>query len=141
MNVFEEKIRVETKNKLEVLDITEEIKRVVSKSKVTHGLVVLWTPHTTAAVTINESDSDLWIDILETYKKLVPTSGSYRHNLKYQGIPSEQNAHAHILNSLIKPYLVIPLVNGKMTLGTWQSILFIELDGGRRREVVIYIYS
>ena len=134
-----EEISINTKERLEVVDITRNIEDVVGKSDNKNGVVVVWEPHTTAAVAVNEHDHDLWIDILETLKGLITIEGPYRHNKRYIGVAGEQNAHAHILNCLIKPNLTIPLRDGKMLLGTWQSILFIELDGPRRRSVDVHL--
>lgn len=78
---------------------------------------------------------------LEHIKKLVPLKGDYKHNAKYSSTSGEQNAHAHILSSLIKPSVHVPIENGKPALGTWQSILFIELDGARNRKVKMKVVS
>jgi secondary thiamine-phosphate synthase enzyme len=71
---------------------------------------------------------------------LVPIKGKYRHNAKYTGLPGEQNAHAHILSSIIKPYLIVPIINGSLKLGTWQSLFLIELDGPRNREIMVQVF-
>lgn len=128
-------LSIQTQQQLQVLDITDMIEEVAEK--VTNGFIVAFVPHTTAAITIQEPDRDLWEDMLSTFKKLVPLKANYKHNAKYSGMSGEQNAHAHILSSLIKPSVHIPVENGELALGTWQSILFIELDGGRRRKVKI----
>lgn len=130
-----EEITIQTKKRLQVIDITDQVKETVEDLK--EGFLVAFVPHTTAAITIQEPDRELWEDLLSTYKKLVPIKGEYKHNAKYSGMSGEQNAHAHILSSLIKPFVYLPIVNGKLALGTWQSILFIELDGGRTRKVKI----
>lgn len=130
-----DEIRVKTDEQLQVKDITGKVKDKVKELE--DGLVTLYVPHTTAAVTIQEGDRDLWNDILDTYKKLVPLKDDYKHNAKYSEMSGEQNAHAHILSSMIKPSVNIPIEGSKMELGTWQKILFIELDGGRSRKVKI----
>ncbi|NIQ05166.1 MAG: YjbQ family protein [Candidatus Korarchaeota archaeon] len=132
-------IKVTTKEKLQILDITEEIEETISG--VNEGVVVAYVPHTTAAITIQEHDTELWEDLLNAYQKLVPIKGNYKHNAKYSGMPSEQNAHSHILSSMIKPFILIPVVNDQLQLGTWQKILFIELDGGRHRTVKLLTIS
>ena len=132
-------LRISTHKRIEILDITGEVQRIVEESGIKNGLVNLWVPHSTAAIAVNEHDTDLWEDIIGTLQKLAPLKGNYRHNAKYSWSAGEQNAHAHILNCLIKPGVSIPLENGRMHLGTWQSILFIEMDGSRSREVHVQI--
>jgi len=128
-----------TRKRMEILDITEKVRRVVEESGITNGLVNLWVSHTTAAIAVNEHDTDLWEDILTAFERLVPIRAEYRHNAKYGWSSREQNAHAHILNCLIKPNVTIHLKNGRMRLGTWQSILFIEMDGSRTRTVHVEV--
>ena len=128
-----------TRTRMEVLDVTANISKVVKESGVTKGLVNVWVPHATAAIAVNEHDTDLWKDILVAFERLVPVKADYSHNAKYGWNAGEQNAHAHILNCLIKPDVTIPLENGGLQLGTWQSILFIEMDGPRTRRVRVQV--
>jgi secondary thiamine-phosphate synthase enzyme len=128
-----------TRKRMEILDVTSNVKRIVRESGVKKGLVNVWDPHSTAAIAVNEHDTDLWEDILSTFERLVPIKADYRHNAKYGWSAGEQNAHAHILNCLIKPDVNIPLENGSLQLGTWQSILFIEMDGPRTRRVRVQV--
>ncbi len=124
---------------MEILDITGETSRAVEESGIKDGLVNLWVPHATAAIAVNEHDTDLWTDILAAFERLVPIRADYRHNAKYGWNPHEQNSHAHILNCLIKPNVTVPLKSGRMLLGTWQSVLFIEMDGPRTRTVHVHV--
>lgn len=133
------KVDVRTDRQFQVLDITSKIKRCIED--VDEGLLTVFSLHTTAAVTIQENDRELWEDLLDTYKKLVPLKNDYEHNAKYPGRSGEQNAHAHILASLIQPSVHIPIEDGELGLGTWQKILFIELDGGRHRKVMVKVLS
>jgi len=132
-------VSVRTGKKLEIIDVTRDVSRVVEESGIEDGLVNLWVPHSTAAIAVNEHDTDLWEDILSTMEKLVPVKDDYRHNAKYGWAPHEQNAHAHILNCIIKPDVTIPLQGGRMQLGTWQSVLFIEMDGPRSRSIRVQV--
>ena len=132
-------LHLKTKKKLEISDITQTIIPLVHESQITNGLINIWIPHTTAGLTVNEHDPDLWNDMLSTMVKLVPLKAHYSHNAKYGPLSREQNAHAHILSSLMKPSLSIPLTGGEMILGTWQSILLVELDGPRNRSLHIQI--
>ncbi|MEF8874979.1 MAG: secondary thiamine-phosphate synthase enzyme YjbQ [Candidatus Thermoplasmatota archaeon] len=132
-------IDVRTDRQLEVQDITSKVRRCVED--VEEGVVTAYVLHTTAALTIQEDDRELWEDLLNTYKRLVPLKGDYEHNAKYSKRSGEQNAHAHILASLIQPSVHIPIEDGELGLGTWQKILFVELDGGRHRKVMVKVLS
>jgi len=139
MDFYSQDLRISTRKRIEILDVTNEVQRIIEKSGIKNGLVNLWVPHSTAAIAVNEHDVDLWEDIVSLLQKIVPVMGDYRHNAKYRWSAGEQNAHAHILNCLIKPGVSIPLENGRMHLGTWQSILFIEMDGSRSRTIHVQI--
>lgn len=139
MRFLVKEISLETRKKMEILDVTRDVLRIIRESEVRNGIVNLWTPHATTAVAVNEHDIDLWEDILSAMKKLVPIEADYRHNAKYRGVPQEQNAHAHILNCMIKPNVTMPFSEGKMELGPWQSLLFIEMDGPRSRSLHVQV--
>lgn len=130
---------VQSRRKMEIINVTGRVSGAIEQSGIRNGFVNIWVPHTTAALAVNEHDPDLWEDILAVMEKIAPIRGDYRHNAKYGWIPSEQNAHAHILNCLIKPCLTIPLVDGRVLLGTWQAILFIEMDGPQTRRVQVQV--
>ncbi|MEM1514732.1 MAG: secondary thiamine-phosphate synthase enzyme YjbQ [Candidatus Bathyarchaeia archaeon] len=132
-------LSIKSKEKMQIINVTGEVGGIIERSGIKNGLINLWVPHTTAAITVNENDPDLWMDILAVMEKIAPTRGNYRHNAKYKCVPGEQNAHAHILSSLIKTFITIPIVDGRMLLGTWQSILFIEMDGPRTRTIHVQI--
>lgn len=139
MKIYWGAIPVYADKYLKILDVTKDVERVVRESGIKEGFVVVYSPKPTSAVAINENDPDLWEDMLEAYQRLVPIKAEYRHNAKYRGIPSEENAHAHILNTFIGTSVVIPVRNGKLQLGTWQSVLYIELDGFKRRELTVQV--
>jgi len=139
MNVYSRDVRISTSKRIEILDVTREVQRMVEESGIRNGLVNIWVPHSTAAIAVNEHDTDLWEDIIDVLQKIAPVKGDYRHNAKYSWSMGEQNAHAHILSSLINSGVTIPLENGRMHLGTWQSILFIEMDGSRSRRIYVQI--
>jgi len=139
MNFYSEDIMLSTNKRIEIIDITDEVYAVVKRSGIKNGIVNLWAPHSTAAIAVNEHDTDLWEDILDVLQRIAPLNGDYRHNAKYGWSIREQNAHAHILSCIIKPGVSIPLENGRMQLGMWQSILFIEMDGSRSRRVHVQV--
>jgi len=127
-------IPVNTSNRTEMLDITAEVERVVQESNLKEGLCIIFVPHTTAAVTINENaDPDVLVDILQELEKVIPFNDDYRH--------LEGNSAAHIKSSLIGSSISVIIENGHLKLGTWQGIIFCEFDGPRTRDVWIKIIS
>ena len=137
MEIFWDEIPVSTREHLKVVDITDKVESIVEKRKVREGNIFVYNPHVTSAITINEPDPELWDDLLTAYQRLVPLKADYHHNAKYRGIPHEENAHAHILNTFIGQSVTIPIREGKLLLGTWQAVLFIELDGGKKRNLIV----
>ncbi len=122
-----QRLDVKSEKRIEVIDITKDIEKIISSHN--HGrMCFVYVPHTTAALTINEAETGLMRDIEKICSILLPEI-NYEHNL------IDNNAKAHILSSFFKPSLLVPLKNNRLLLGTWQRILFIELDGPRQREV------
>jgi len=132
MNIQEFSVR--TRTRTEFLDITEPVRKIVKESKVPSGLAVVFVPHTTAAVTINENaDPNVQHDILADLDRLIPLTGPYQH--------SEGNSAAHIKSSLVGPSKTLFIDNGHLALGTWQGVYFCEFDGPRTRKVWVKIIS
>ena len=118
--------QLETRRRQEMVDITGSVAADLKQAGISDGLCTVFVVHTTAAVTINENaDPTVPRDIMGKLRQLVPENDGYRH--------LEGNSDAHILSSLLGPSLVIPVEQGRLTLGTWQGIFFVELDGPRRR--------
>jgi secondary thiamine-phosphate synthase enzyme len=130
---YSETIEVRTKSSHEIVDITGQVNSAIKRSKVKDGSMTVFTPHTTTALTVNENEGRLIKDIEKKLLDLVPKGQGYHHD----GI--DGNAHSHILASIIGCSISIPIIGGSPSLGTWQSILFIELDGPRNRKVIIQI--
>lgn len=127
-----EKISIKTTSRTELVDITDRIGLIVSKSQIKDGVCSLFCPHTTAGLTINENaDPSVKMDIVNTLNRLIP------HNLNYAH--SEGNSDAHIKSSLMAQSLAIFIEGGRLALGTWQGIYFCEGDGPRTREVWVKI--
>lgn len=123
-------IELESKKRNEFIDITSKVEEKVKGVK--EGKCIVFCPHTTAALTINEViDPDVKRDISDFLSKLVPEHGNYKH--------IEGNSDAHIKSSLIGCSEEILVKNGKLRLGTWQGIMFCEFDGPRRREVWVKV--
>ncbi|MHC1635439.1 MAG: secondary thiamine-phosphate synthase enzyme YjbQ [Candidatus Methanospirareceae archaeon] len=126
-----ERIEIETKRETELIDITEEVNRLVKG--VEAGVCVIFTKHTTTGIIINENESGLKNDILDLLNKLIPKGGGYQHDR------IDDNAHSHLRAILLGSSVTVPIEDGKLALGTWQSIFFVECDGPRRREVYVKV--
>lgn len=121
-----------TKVREEFVDITRTIEEDVRSSGLKEGLCVVYVPHTTAAVTINEdADPSVKEDVLRQLKVLVPRDGNYSHG--------EGNSDAHIKSSLLGVSQIIPIHEGRLVLGTWQGIFFCEFDGPRNRRFYVLL--
>jgi len=124
------RIDVPTRARTQFLDITGIVAAELAKSGVESGTCSVYMPHTTAGLTINENaDPDVARDILVGLARLVPEKGDYRH--------AEGNSDAHIKASLMGFSVMVPVVNGRLALGTWQAIYFCEFDGPRHRHVLV----
>ena len=123
---------VKTSGRVQLLDITHLIEKVVAESGVESGLCTVYVPHTTAAVTINENaDPSVKSDIVKELNKIIPFDDNYSH--------LEGNAAAHIKSSIIGASETIPVDGGRLVLGTWQGICFCEFDGPRSRKVMVKV--
>ncbi len=123
-----ETFAVKTSSKTELKDITGEVDRAIQSAGVDRGVCFLFVPHTTAAVTINESaDPSVKSDILMVLNKIIPWEEAYRH--------LEGNSPAHVKASIIGPSEIIAVEGGRLKLGTWQGVFFCEFDGPRSRKV------
>ncbi len=123
-------IPVHTHAREEIVAVTPEVGGAVSSLGITDGAVLLFCPHTTAALTVNEgTDPDVRADVGAALKKLVPEH-PFRH--------SEGNSPAHVRSALLGPSLVLPVLSGKLVLGTWQGVYFCEFDGPRERWVWVF---
>ncbi len=129
-----ETLSVSTSRQTELIDITSQVSRVVAESNVDEGTCLVYVPHTTAAVTINESaDPSVTRDILMVLNKIIPSADDYRH--------AEGNSPAHIKATLVGPSERLIVRNGDLILGRWQGIFFCEFDGPRSRKVVVQVAS
>lgn len=137
MKNFSEEISIDTKAPAEFIDITDVVTRVCEKSGVREGLAVIFTRHTTTAVKINENCPRLVDDMISFLSRIVPDL-QYRHD---EGtFDSRRNARGHIQSLFLNTSETVPVSGGRLALGSWQSIFFVELDGPRdKRQVTIKI--
>ncbi len=121
---------IETHERTQLIDITDRVAGEVARSGVRQGAVLVYVPHTTAGVTVNENaDPSVRRDLLMALDRLVPADLPFSH--------LEGNADAHVKASLVGTEIVVPVVDGRLALGTWQGIFFAEFDGPRRRKVLV----
>jgi len=125
--------QIKTQRRNELIDITEQVRQAVAASGVRDGVALVYVPHTTAGVTINENaDPDVVHDLLTTLAELIPQHRpGYRH--------SEGNSDAHVKASLIGSSVAVIIEQGRLQLGTWQGIYFCEFDGPRSRKVMLQL--
>ncbi len=125
-------INISTTKRVDLLDITSQIQKVISESNVKNGIVTVYVPHTTCGITINEgTDPDVVRDIKYQLEQLIPFQQGYRH--------AEGNSDSHIKTCLVGSSENIIIDNGKLILGVWQSIFLCDFDGPRNRKVYIKI--
>jgi secondary thiamine-phosphate synthase enzyme len=124
---------VKTTRKVQVIDITRTVREIVERSALPEGVCCVFVPHATAAIAINESaDPNVGEDLLDALAKLIP-EGIWRHDR------IDDNAAAHIKAAIVGPSETVPVTNGRLLLGTWQSLMLVEFDGPRERRVIVQI--
>jgi secondary thiamine-phosphate synthase enzyme len=133
MQMFRKMVDVHTSQRVEMVDITRLVEEAVRNSAFQEGLVNIYSRHSTSAVVINENEAGLVEDFLTALKKLVPTGAGYLHDR------IDNNADSHIRGFLVGGSQTVPFQEGRMMLGTWQSIFFVELDGPRHRTLTVTV--
>jgi len=129
-----EEISIKTGKQFDFIDITAQVKDIVTKSGVSQGLCCVYVSHTTAGVTINENaDPDVPTDIIMGLDKIAPLRAGYRH--------AEGNSAAHIKTALVGPSVTLIIEAGRLILGTWQAVFFCDFDGPRNRKCFIKVLA
>ena len=127
-------LKIKSNKRCEMIDITRDVQDIIFKEKLQSGYLIVYVPHTTAGITINEgADPSVQRDIIKTLNNLIPESGDYHH--------MEGNSDAHIKASLIGSSVTVLIENNNLKLGTWQHIFFYEGDGPRNRKVFLDIFK
>ncbi len=125
-------ISLKTKNQTELIDITGKINSLITKSTIEEGACLVFVPHTTAGITINENaDADVKSDIIKELNTVIPFDDDYKH--------AEGNSAAHIKSVLCGVNLNMIIKDSKLVLGTWQGVYFCEFDGPRLRKIIVRI--
>jgi secondary thiamine-phosphate synthase enzyme len=136
MTVITRNIQIKSKSENDILDITDQVSKIVEESKIEKGAVIVFVVGSTAAITTIEYEPGLKKDFPEMLSKLAPKDIEYSHDNAWH----DGNGHSHVRASLIGPSLAIPIIVGRLTLGTWQQIVLVEMDTRpRERKIILQV--
>jgi secondary thiamine-phosphate synthase enzyme len=134
--IFSETISISTKGFSDIIDLTDLVGGVLKRSKIENGLVTVFCPGSTGAVTTIEYESGVLKDLQRAIEKIVPSNIPYDHDRRW----GDGNGFSHVRAALMKPSLSVPLIKGRLSLGTWQQIVFIDFDNrNRNRNILVHI--
>jgi secondary thiamine-phosphate synthase enzyme len=129
-------IQLSTCGDADVHDITDQVARLVTQSGLKHGTATVFCPSSTSALTTIEFENGAVSDLKRLFDEIIPTNREYAHNARWH----DGNGHSHIRASLLGPSLTIPFVDGALTLGTWQQVIYVDFDNKpRRRELIVQL--
>lgn len=134
MTTFTDYMWFNTRQRKELINITDEISARVDKSKVKEGLCLVSAMHITAAIWVNDEEEGLKHDLMEWVEKLAPMNPNYRHHQT-----GEDNGDAHLKRTLMNYQCVLPITKGKLDLGPWEQVFYVEFDGMRKKRVIVKI--
>ncbi|MBC7074039.1 YjbQ family protein [Candidatus Parcubacteria bacterium] len=127
-----------TKGFCDIIDITSRVQEAVKKSGIRDGFCIVSCPGSTIGITTIENEPELLKDFKELLEKLIPSNKEYHHDKVW----GEANGFSHLRSALIKPFLIVPIENGKLVLGTWQQIVFVDFDSREReREIFVKVFG
>ena len=136
MKVESKKIQISSRGEDDLIDIKEQISNVIKGSDIGNGIVAVFVSGSTAAITTIEYEPGLSHDFTEMLSRIIPKHIQYKHEDTWH----DGNGHSHVRASLIGPSLIVPIIDGKLTLGTWQQIVLLEMDTRpRNRNVILQI--
>ncbi len=136
MKVSSKEVHLETEGELDIKDITDLVQETISEFRIENGIITVFVPGSTGAVTTIEYEPGLLKDLPRTLEKIAPKNIPYEHDNRWH----DGNGHSHVRASIVGPSLTIPLINGRLTLGTWQQIIFMELDvRPRSRRLILQV--
>lgn len=136
MSVFSDRLHFTTQGNFDIHDITEEVKKKLSQSGMQNGLLTVFVPGSTGAVTTIEYEPGLLDDLKAFFDKIIPIKNDYNHNVAWQ----DNNGYSHLRASFVGASVSVPFCKGELTLGTWQQIIFIDFDcRNREREIIVQI--
>jgi len=136
MTTFCDEINIKTKGEVDIINITDDLQNIVNKSKLKDGIVCVFVPGSTGTITTIEYEPGLMKDLPKALQKIAPKGDHYDHHETWH----DDNGHSHVRASLMGPSITVPIRNGKLIHGTWQQIVFVELDTSNRdREIIVQI--
>ncbi len=136
MTVITKHLSINTRGENDILDVTEDVAEAVVESRLSNGVVTIFVPGSTGALTTIEYEPGLLKDLPNVLERVAPRRLEYEHERRWH----DGNGHSHVRASIIGPCLTVPFVNGRLTLGTWQQIVFLELDvRTRNRQLILQI--
>ena len=134
--IYKAHIELDTKGEMDIVDITHEVQKIVDESGIEDGIACIFCPGSTGAITTIEYEDGLLYDLPNALERIAPKNAYYKHEERWH----DGNGHSHVRASLIGPSLTVPIENGKLLLGTWQQIVFVECDiRPRRRKLIVHI--
>ncbi|UCE73845.1 MAG: YjbQ family protein [Methanomassiliicoccales archaeon] len=133
MTIKSEEVNINTRFEGDIVDITQQVQKAISKSRLSDGIACVFVPGATGAVTTIEYESGLLQDMPAALDRLFPRDITYQHQLRWH----DGNGHSHVRASFIGPSITVPFKEKKLILGTWQQIVFLELDNSARRRKII----
>ncbi len=134
MKAHTEYLTIETRERYEIRDITDEVARIVAKAKIADGMVLVSAMHITASIFVNDHEPGLWSDIMTWLEELAPAKPGYKHHLT-----GEDNADAHLKRMILGHQALLPITAGKLDLGPWERVHYGEFDGRRPKRVVVKV--
>lgn len=136
MSVKTATIQIQTRGDADIHDITERLEEAVSRSGLKAGVVTVFCPSSTSAVTTIEYESGALSDLRRLFDEIIPPNREYAHNARWH----DGNGHSHVRAALLGPSLTIPFVESRLTLGTWQQVIYVDFDNKpRRRELILQV--
>lgn len=136
MTIVTERVSIKTKGESDIIDLTDDVERTIGNSGLKRGIATVFVPGSTGALTTIEYEPGLLRDLPAALERVAPRNINYEHDKRWH----DGNGHSHVRASLLGPSLTIPFTNGELTLGTWQQIIFVELDvRPRTRDLVVQI--
>ncbi|MGC8716438.1 MAG: secondary thiamine-phosphate synthase enzyme YjbQ [bacterium] len=133
MKTYTEVSNLRSQKRIEIINVSSQVKQVVGRSGIKDGFILVYSLHTTTGLYVNQSERNLESDLEAFLEKIIPQQNNYKHNA------IDNNADAHLRAIMLGNQVILPLTGGDPDLGVWQSVLFVELDGPRRRAFIIKI--
>ena len=131
--IVSERIQFQSLGNSQIIDVTDQVSHILRASGLKSGIITLFTPSSTSGLTTTEYESGTIHDIQQLFDRIAPPDLEYRHNLRW----GDGNGHAHARHALLGASLTIPFIEGQMTLGTWQQIIFVDFDNRPRSRTLV----